>query len=211
MCTVGISVTKTTSVSIDAIWEDVGERVVNNLKISMLKNHVSDILLHFTKKIDFVVAKYARYLPKHVVDSEIDDLKTLAKLEFLETLKVWNPYQNSSIWPLAQRRIIGAMKDHIRYVTKSDPSRFYEWMTDAAHIFTAMNDRADVSSSIETGVQLDQAMSVLTYRERKIVIAHTKQDKTFREISEKVGVSESQVSRIYKRALAKLKKALSKD
>ena len=167
---------------------------------------MSDILRFYTVKVDYVVSKYAKYLPNYVVESEIDDLKTVAKLELLETLKVWDPGKGEDIWPLAQQRIIGAMKDHIRYITKSDPSRFYEWVSDAAYFYMAVKDRADFATEIENGMELNEALKVLDYRERKIIIMYTKKDMTFKEIGIKLDVSESQISRIYKRAIEKLKK-----
>ena len=72
------------------------------------------------------------------------------------------------------------------------------------------NKRADFEKNIENGMQLNQAMKVLAFREKKIVVYHSKEDLTFKQIGEKLGVSESQISRIYKKALEKLKKELSK-
>lgn len=195
--------------TVEEIWEDVCEPVLNNIKVHLLKNHVAEILHFYTPKIEQVTRRYLRHLPRHVVDSEVDDLSTIAKLEFLETLKVWNPVQNRNIWPLAQSRIMGAMKDHIRYITKSDPSRFYEWMNDAAHIYLMTQEQSDFENDIENGMQLNKAMKCLDYRERKIVLAHTREDLTFREIGEQLSISESQTSRVYKKALEKMRKHLS--
>ncbi len=194
------------SKAVEKIWETITTPVLNNIKVHLLQYHVSDILRFYTVKVDYVVSKYAKYLPNYVVESEIDDLKTVAKLELLETLKVWDPGKGEDIWPLAQQRIIGAMKDHIRYITKSDPSRFYEWVSDAAYFYMAVKDRADFATEIENGMELNEALKVLDYRERKIIIMYTKKDMTFKEIGIKLAVSESQISRIYKRAIEKLKK-----
>ena len=196
--------------TVDELWVEVSETVLNNVKVYVLSRYVGDVLRFFSPKIDYVIRKYAGYLPPYVMTSEIDDLRTIAQLEFLESLKAWDPIRSMDVWPLAQARIIGAMKDHIRYITKSDPSRFYDWVTDAAHVYMIANDRADVESQVETGVQLAQAMQILSYRERKVVIAHTKKDLTFKEIGEKLGVSESQISRIYKKSIEKMKKDFQK-
>jgi hypothetical protein len=126
----------------------------------------------------------------------------------LETVKVWVPSRCPDIWPLARARIVGAMKDHIRFITRADPSRLYDWVTDAAYILMAIQDRADFENEIETGVQLQEAMKVLSMRERKIVLSHTKDDLTFKQIGELIGVSESQISRIYKKAIEKLRKVI---
>ena len=155
-----------------------------------------------------MIHRYAKVLPKYVAESELDDLRTVAQLELIESLKVWDPDKSDEIWPLAQTRIIGAMKDHIRYITKTDPSRFYDWITDAAYVFMVINNRADFEHQIETGVQLNQAMKALSYREKTIVISHTKDDQTFKTIGDRLGISESQISRIYKKAIEKIKKEL---
>ncbi len=193
----------------EKIWKKISQKVLNTIKIYVLQHYISEILDYFLPKIDIVVKGYSKHLPPYVAQSERDDLRTLAQLEFIETLKVWDPDKSQDLWPLAHARIIGAMRDHIRYITKSDPSRFYEWITDAAYLYMTINNRADVETHIETGMQLNQAMNTLTSRERKIVIAHTKEDQTFKRIGDQMGISESQISRIYKKAIQKIKKTLN--
>ena len=185
--------------------------ILNVAKIHLLEFYLEPILSAFGKRIEYIVNQYGRYLPYHVKESEIEDLNTIAQLEFIETIKSWNMEQNDSVWPLARMRIVGAMKDHIRYVTKSDPSRLYDWINDAASMYKAVNDRADFENHIETGVELNRAMKALTQREQQIVIQHTKKDLTFREIGETLEISESQVSRIYKKSLQKMKKVLKPE
>ncbi len=194
--------------ALTTLWEKLELPVLNQLKVQLLSKHVNTVLIRFQPKVDAIVRRYSRHLPYHVVDSEIDDLKTVAHLEFLETVKVWVPTRCPDIWPLARARIVGAMKDHIRFITRADPSRLYDWVTDAAYILMAIQDRADFENEIETGVQLQEAMKVLSIRERKIVLSHTKDDLTFKQIGELIGVSESQISRIYKKAIEKLRKVI---
>jgi RNA polymerase sigma factor (sigma-70 family) len=193
---------------LDKIWEKCSQQIFNHAKIYFLTHHVETIIAFYSKKISYIVHRYAKYLPHYVVDSEIDDLQTIAQLEFLETIKVWNPEKNDAIWPIAQQRMVGAMKDHIRYITKSDPSRLYDWMADATHLYKMVQERADFTSQFELGDQLQRAMKVLTERERKIILAHTMSDQTFKSIGERIGLSESHISRLYKHALIKLKKVI---
>jgi RNA polymerase sigma factor (sigma-70 family) len=193
------------------IWESIREPVLNSIKISLLETWDIIIIDAFSNRLEMVLRRYVKYLPKYVGESEIDDLRTISQLEFLETIKVWDPELCPDVWPLAQRRILGAMKDHIRYISKSDPTRFYDWITDAAYVFMAINKRADFENQIETGIQLNQAMSGLNYREKKIVVLHTKNDMTFKEIGGKFGISESQISRIYKASIMKIKKKIDAD
>ena len=192
----------------DVAWDKVGKGVLNHVKVHLLTYYVSDIILYFRTPIDTVVRKYARHLPDHVVDSEIDDLHTIAQLEFLETVKIWDPEINENIWPLAYQRIVGAMKDHIRYVTRSDPARIYDWMTEAAEVYITVEERGDFVRKFDTGDQLNRAMLVLSDRERHIIIQHTRAELTFKTIGDQLGISESQISRIYKKSIEKLKKEL---
>ncbi len=195
---------------IEVVWDKMGKGILNHIKVHLLTYYVSDIILFFRTPIDVVVKKYARHLPDHVVDSEIDDLKTIAQLEFLETIKVWDPEINENIWPLAYQRIVGAMKDHIRYVTRSDPARIYDWMTEAAEVYLSVEERADFVHKFDNGDQLNRAMVGLTDREKHIVLQHTRSELTFKMIGDQMDISESQISRIYKKAIEKLKKELQK-
>lgn len=194
------------------IWVQIQEKVLNNIKFHILKSYPAEILHSFNGKIDSIVKQYIRYLPPHVALNEIYDLKTIAQLEFIEALKVWNPSQSSDIWPLAYAKINGAMKDHIRYLTKSDPSSLYDWVTDAAHFYLNLNENNKNSEdTLEPSFQLQEILEVLAEREKKIVIEHIYHDLTFKEISKKVNVSESQISRIYKKALEKIRKEIIKS
>ncbi|MEK9657526.1 MAG: sigma-70 family RNA polymerase sigma factor [bacterium] len=195
----------TVSKEVDSIWNDISIPVMNHLKIYLLKNHIYDILSAFESKIQIEVSRYLRQLPRHVVVSETDDLHTIAQLEFIETIKVWDKALNADVWPLARRRILGAMKDHIRYITRTDPSRIYEWVADATYLYEVVEEQASFSSKIETDIQLTQAMKVLGFREKRVVVAHTKDGLTFKEIGRSIGLSESQVSRIYKKAIEKMR------
>jgi len=73
-----------------------------------------------------------------------------------------------------------------------------------------LKNSSSFESEIETGIELGKAMQALTERERKIIIAHTKDDLTFKRIGDMIGVSESQISRIYSKAIKTLKVELSK-
>jgi RNA polymerase sigma factor (sigma-70 family) len=132
-------------------------------------------------------------------------------LEFVETFKVWDPKKADTIWPLAYTRINGAMKDHIRYITRSDPSRLYDWVTEAAYIYTLTSEDHNFADKIESGIELNQAMEVLSFREKRILVAYVKKDETFQTIAKKLRLSESQISRIYNKSIEKLRKELAKS
>lgn len=193
---------------INPVWEKINFSIYNYLKIHILKYYINDLINFFTPKIFMVVKKYALQLPPFVVESEIDDLSIVAQLEFLEVVKVWDPQKNKNIWPLARVRIVGAMKDHIRYITRSDPSRLFDWISDAAYMIQLSTDNNNFVTNIDSSDQLNKAMEVLTDRERKIVIAHTKEDLTFKSIGKRLNISESQTSRIYKKCIEKIRKVI---
>ena len=101
------------------------------------------------------------------------------------------------------------MKDHIRYISKSDPTRFYDWVTDAANLYLAVNEDNSHESEIENSSELERALKVLNEKEKKIVTLYVNEDLTFSEISKQIQLSESQISRIYKQALKKIKEVLN--
>lgn len=193
------------------VWDNISPPIINTIKLDLITKKSDLIFKLFNEKITYIVNRYARQLPTHVRNSEADDLKTIAQLEFVETYKAWQPNDKKDIWPLAYTRITGAMKDHIRYITKADPSRIYDWINDAAYIYMANERENNFEKQIETGVQLNRAMECLTAREKKIVTIYTKKDLTFGEIGKEMAISESQVSRIYKGALKKMREALRDD
>lgn len=189
-------------------WKMVQEPILNIIKVHYLNHHIESFLLAYEQPLGFLINKYKRHLPQHVSYVEGDDLKTIAQLELIETFKTWNPTKNSDIWPLAYMRINGAMKDHIRYISKSDPTRFYDWVTDAANLYLAINDDNSHESKIENSSELERALKELTNKERIIVTMYINEDLTFSEISTRIDLSESQISRVYKQAIKKIKSIL---
>ena len=74
------------------------------------------------------------------------------------------------------------MKDHIRYISKSDPSRFYDWVTDAAQLYLSINEDNSHELKIENSSDLSTALKVLNEKEKKVVILYIKDDMTFSDI-----------------------------
>ena len=199
------------AVWVDKLWAKIGLKIVNFLKIFLIENHVVDIMKHFSRRLIGVVRGYCRHLPLHVIESEGDDLKTISQLELLETIKVWDSINNEDVWPLAQARIVGAMRDHIRYLTRTDPTRVYDWILDSASDYMSAKRETHYVDTIDNDDQLDQALAVLSAKERLVVLSHAKQDQTFRVIGEQLKLSESQASRIYKQAIVKMRKVMKVD
>ncbi|MFC1483106.1 sigma-70 family RNA polymerase sigma factor [Candidatus Margulisiibacteriota bacterium] len=189
-------------------WKRVEKEVVPLIKSYLIQNHTDKIFKKFQEKINGLVYNYLRRLPPHVSGSERDDLANVARIEFLETLKVWDPEQNEDPWPLAYSKINGAMRDHIRYLTKADPTRFLDWVSTAGNLFAAIEQHNAFADQVVEKVNISEAMKVLDERERIIIHERYKNDLTFDEIGKKIDVSESQVTRIYKGALEKLRDVL---
>ena len=94
-------------------------------------------------------------------------MQTIAQLELIETFKAWNPAKNPDIWPLAYTRINGH-ESHMRYISKTDPTRFYDWVVDAANLYLAVNDDNSHESSIETSTELERALKELYQKKEKL-------------------------------------------
>ncbi|OGI09861.1 MAG: hypothetical protein A2Y40_08465 [Candidatus Margulisbacteria bacterium GWF2_35_9] len=184
--------------------------IVSDLKDYLIHHYSELIFGEFQHKIDMLVMNYSRKLPSFIKYSEHDDLLSIARIEFIQTIRSWDPISNPAVWPFAYSRINGAMRDHIRYLTKADPSRLYNWIADAAYMYLAINNnRTEFASKVEDGVVLKEAMKQLTEMEQKVIKLKSVKDLTLNEVGENVGLSESQVSRIYRTAIEKLKKILS--
>ena len=150
----------------------VDDRIIAGLKKYFLNKFPKEILKKFQAQLDVLVSKYVAHLPRHVASSEFDDLANVARLELFESIKSWDPRKNPKVWPLAQQRITGAMRDHIRYLTKSDPTRLYEWITNAAYLFMSVEQSPHFEHKIEDGFQLDKAMRILNDLERQVVVMY---------------------------------------
>jgi len=192
------------------IWNDISAVIINKMKIHIIEHHFEDIMSFFSQKLRMVVGRYCNSLPRHIIDSENEDLAAVSQLELIETIKNWDPLSNEEIWPFAQTRIMGAMRDHIRFMTKSNPSTVYQWVVDQAQSYISMHAEKEDPVKKQLQEDLGIAMKTLTEREAYIVKAHTKADLTFKSIGEKIQLSESQVSRVYKKAIEKLREEIKK-
>lgn len=189
--------------------EDILRQVLEDLKDYMIHFYSSQLFENYEYKIMRLVYNYLRKLPGFIKTTDQDDLMNIARMEFIQTFRAWNPLANPMIWPFAYSRINGAMRDHIRYLTKADPSRVYSWVTDAAYMYIAMNkNQSEFSGRVEEKVTLTEAMKNLNEVERKIVSLKIVKDLTLIDIGTEVGLSESQVSRLYRGAVEKLKKLI---
>lgn len=198
-----------TPASAQDAWKKAKKAVDKDIKKHLTGKYSDQILKEYDHKINYLINKYFASLPSHVVTTEGDDLVNVARIEFFETIKVWDPERNADVWPLAYSRVSGAMRDQIRYITKSSPTRLYNWVTDASSLYLAVEHDNSFETKIESGVVLNEAMRNLDRKEKFIIISRFKHDKTFKEIGEMIGISESQTTRIYKQVLQKLHTLIS--
>ena len=196
---------------IESIWDKVKYNIVAYVKVYVLKNHLNAVISFFSNRLKMAIYKYSRHLPLHVIEAEGDDLNTVAHLELIESIKSWDAVQNDEVWPLAQMRIVGAMKDHIRSITRSDPSRVYDWVKNQGQNYISNRSKMSQIERYDLKDQINSAMRQLSQREQYIVYAHTKLDLTFKVIGEKIKLSESQVSRVYKKSMVTLKKIIQSE
>jgi RNA polymerase sigma factor (sigma-70 family) len=82
-------------------------------------------------------------------------------------------------------------------------------VTDASNIYLAVEQDNSFENKIESGVVLNEAMQKLDRKEKFIIISRFKHDKTFKDIGEAIGISESQTTRIYKQVIEKLRKLIA--
>ncbi len=94
----------------------------------------------------------------------------------------------------------------------SDPvSLFDPVYHDGNETVMIMDQISDVKNSDEkwlTGVSISEAMRQLTERERKILMLRFYEGKTQIEVSEEIGISQAQVSRLEKNAIKEPKKSM---
>ena len=194
---------------LDEYWKKNVVSISNYIKLAILKRHHKAVLATFQARMNRILYTYLHHLPRHVRDSEKEDLQTIVMIEFFETIKIWDPERHVSVWPLAYQRINGAMRDHIRFVTRSDPTRFYEWVNTAANMYMAIQENNTFESTMDNAYDLQSVLQLLDMRDQEIVVSHALHDQTFKQIAKKVQLSESQVSRIYNKSVQKIRDILA--
>lgn len=191
------------------MWEKVKKPLGQDIKKHLTSHYSDQILKKYGPKINYLINRYFASLPGHVVNTEGDDLANVARIEFFETIKAWDPERNEDVWPLAFSRVTGAMRDQIRYITKASPARLYNWITDASYVYMAVEEENTFETKVESGIVLNEAIKQLDRKEKFIIISRFKHDRTFKEIGDMIGISESQTTRIYKTIMKKLKKIIA--
>lgn len=191
----------------------MGDKDTQDKIVALLRNHFlkysDEVIDKYKNQIDSTIKWYLNNLPSHVAKSESDDLRSEAKLAFIDALKTWDP-RKGDLWPYVSIRLKGSMQDYLRKRGTDPVTGIYEWVTQAANVYLAFNKEVAHIETTEVATQIDSALEDLTEQERSVVVGYYQDDKTFKEIGDVIGLSESQVSRICKTATQKLKRLLFK-
>ncbi len=191
----------------------MSDRETEDKIVSILRQHFlqysTEVVDKYKNQIDSTVKWYINNLPHNVAQNESEDLRSEAKMAFMDALKTWDP-RKGDLWPYVSIRLKGAMQDYLRKRGSDPVTGIYEWVTQAANVYLAFNKEVAHSENTELATQIDSALNDLSDNERAVIVGYYQDDKTFKEIGQNIELSESQVSRICKTATAKLKKILFK-
>jgi len=185
---------------------EVEDRIVSILREEFIK-YSSETLEKYKDQINNTVKWYVSTLPRHIAKSEADDLESEARIAFVECLKTWDP-RRGELWPYVSVRLKGSMQDYLRKRGGDPVAGLYEFITSAANVYMAFNRKEIVHEEVDKLLHIDSAMKEFSDKEKAVVQGYYKEDMTFKEIGKKIGLSESQVSRICKDVTIKLKSAL---
>jgi len=189
--------------------QEVEDRIIKVMRDRFIE-YSEEVLGKYKDQITSTVRYYVSTLPSHIKSSEADDLASEAKIAFVEALKTWDP-RKGELWTYVSIRLKGSMQDYLRKKKMDQVSGMYEWINSAAYTYLAFNKEAIVSDHSDDIMNIDTAMRVLEEKEKIVVEQYYKKDKTFKQIGDEIGLSESQVSRICKEATTKMRKAVKKE
>lgn len=189
-------------------YKEIEDRIVLVLRKNFLK-YTDEVVEKYRSQIESTVKWYIGSLPSHVAKSEGDDLESEAKIAFIDSLKSWDP-RVGELWPYASIRVKGAMQDYLRRRGSDPVTGIYEWVVQAANVYMAFNQESFHKETIDESLQIESVLNNLAPTEQKVIDNYYNKDKTFKQIGEEIGLSESQVSRIAKTATEKLKKQFKK-
>ncbi len=186
--------------------DQIEDRIIRVIRERFLK-YADEVVDKYQDQIKNTVNWYVSTLPPHIRKSEAEDLGQEARIAFIDALKTWDP-RRGELWPYVSIRLKGSMQDYLRKKKMDQVSGMHEWINSAAHVYMAFNREAVVSDQVDDIIHVDVALKELNEKEKEIVEDYYKKDKTFKEIGEEIGLSESQVSRICNEATRKMKKAI---
>lgn len=187
--------------------KEVEDRIVGILREEFLK-YSDEALQKYEPQIKSTVRWYVSSLPRHIATSEAHDLESEAKIAFIDCLKTLDP-RKGELWGYVSFRLKGAMQDYLRKRGGDPVAGLYEYVTSAANVYMAFNQKSIAYEEIDKSLHLESAMKDFSDKEKAVIEGYYQKDKTFKEIGKDIDLSESQVSRICKEATARLKHVLT--
>lgn len=178
------------------------------------KNARNKLVEHNLRLVAHIIKKYYK-------DSAVqDDLVSIGTIGLIKAINTFDPKKSIKLSSYASRCIENEILMYFRGTKKSsrDVSLNDAIDTDRdGNPLTLMDILAsdmDVAEDVDTGMHLavlyDHIESVLTDREKEIIISryglYGRRVMTQRELAKKLGISRSYISRIEKKALEKLRK-----
>ena len=156
-------------------------------------------------------------------DVELDDLISIGTIGLMKAISTFDPGKTTRLSTYAARCIDNELlmmfrtrKKHSREVSLSEPIGTDKEGNTISLIDVVENDEMDTLEQIEKAENISLVQKyvaqILNEREKEIIVwrygLDGKKPMTQKKVGEKLGISRSYVSRIEKRALEKLKKAL---
>jgi len=176
----------------------------------------NQLIEHNLRLVAHIIKKY------YAASSEQDDLISIGTIGLIKAVNTYKPDKGTKLATYTARCIENEILMHFRAAKKlagevslSDPIETDKEGNALAlmDIISTEDEAIDEVDLKDTYLTLYKSLSVLEERERNIIslrygILGCKKPMTQREIAEKWGISRSYVSRIEKKALEKLRKAI---
>lgn len=185
----------------------------------------NELVCHYLPVVDFVAARVARHVP----NSYRPDLYGFGAMGLVDAIEKFKPELGNRFETYGTRRIRGAMSDGIRSLNwlprgaGARASRIIEkivpvdFSTTRNHAGVPLDDclsDPDDASALELleleadHVEVAEAIETLPERERYIVVQHYYARRRLAELGREMGVTESRVCQLHRRALRMLESAL---
>ncbi len=188
-------------------------------KLSLGEKDVRDKLIEHNLRL---VVYIARRFENTGVD--LDDLVSVGTIGLIKAVNSFNADKNIKLATYASRCIENEILMHLRRTVKLksevsfDEPLNTDWEGNELMLSDVMGTDGDVVyKKIENGVEaelLEVALTKLNDREREIMEMRYGlsgyEEKTQREVADKLGISQSYISRLEKRIIVRLKKEFSK-
>ncbi len=105
-----------------------------------------------------------------------------------------------------EKAVVEALDAIVAPISLYEP--VYNDAGDSIYVFDQISDKENTDEKWITNIAIEEAMEKLTPREKRILALRYYTCKTQTEVSEEIGISQAQISRLEKNALEKIRKEL---